>query len=393
MIYYLVILLLGVATGTLTGLLPGLHPNTIVFSTLPFYFSTEVDYIVYSSFIAGLSVSHTFHDFLPAIFIGAPEAESALASLPGADMAAEGRGLEAFGYTVNGGAVSIAVFVASVPFLLLFLESLYSSLELVLPPLVLFFLFFAVFSSGSGHAALVALLSGIFGLLAFRMPVNQNFVLLPVFSGLFAIPAIFRALESDFNFPEQQGYRIRESVAVRGGLVGYLSGLLSGVLPGVGPAISTTFVSPLLEESEKEFLAGMGAVNTSDILVSFTALLLIGKARSGAAVALQKITAPGYVDSVFLLGASLVAAGISIPLAFLTGRRIAEFLPGLPVKAILMAVLLSILLLTGVLTGLPGFLVLGTGTFIGYSSVLVSSRRACMAVLMLPFLVSSGGFI
>jgi len=110
MIEYIVIILLGVLSGVFTGLIPGIHPNTVIFGSMPLYFYLDIEFLSYLSFIAGLSVSHTFHDFfLPAIFLSAPEADAALSSIPGTQMAAEGRGIEAFYYTVGGGVFSVIV--------------------------------------------------------------------------------------------------------------------------------------------------------------------------------------------------------------------------------------------------------------------------------------------
>ncbi|MFB6190493.1 MAG: tripartite tricarboxylate transporter permease [Candidatus Nanohaloarchaea archaeon] len=384
MLDYLALLSAGVALGVLTGLVPGIHPNTVIFTSLPIYFNYDIGLTSYMSVVAGLSVSHTFHDFLPAIFLGAPEAESALSTLPGARMAMEGRGIEAFQLTVLGGVFSVAAAIFASPFLLLFLPEIYSFLEPHMAYLLAFFLSYIVFrSSRLRNSVVITVLAGALGTFSFSMQINQEFVLVPVFSGLFALPSIYHALRSDFRLPPQSSTQLSWERAERGGAVGMLAGLLAGVFPGLGAAVSTSFLSPLLD-SREEFLAGMGGVNTSDILVSFVALLLIGKSRSGASVALSSISQVGMRETVFLSGTSLVAAAIAAPLALRVAPWFLHGLRRVDTGKLLLLVALALVLSTFFLTGPPGLLVLSTSSFIGYAALLSGERASCMAVLMMP---------
>lgn len=389
MLDYLAILGLGVATGVFTRLVPGIHPNTVIFSSLPFYFKLNIDLILFMAFISGLSVSHTFHDFLPAIFLGAPEAESALSALPGGEMALRGRGLEAFDYTVFGGLYASLGFVLAGSFLLIFLEPLYGFLESFMGYILLFALLFIVFRSGKLMAAVIALLSGILGQLAFSMPVNQKFVLLPIFTGLFAVPSILNSITSRMELPEQSSCRVSKQVCHRGGALGFLSGWVAGTFPGLGAAVSTSFLTPLMD-SKKDFLAAMGGVNTSDILMSFLALHLIGKARSGSSVALEAVAETSFPRIVMLLGMSLVAVAASVPLALKTSRFFTSRIrQGFGYALYL--VLTVILALNYYLLGLPGLLILFTSASVGYIAMEAGERACCMAVLIVPAVMFYGG--
>lgn len=393
MLEYLIFLGLGITIGVFTGLTPGIHPNTVVFSTLPFYFAYNIDLLVYMSIVAGMNVSHTFLDFLPAIFLSAPEAEAALSSLPGAQMAARGQGLEAFDYTVAGGVFSIVTLLVAAPFLLLFLEPLYKTMEGFMGYLLMFFLFFLVLRSENSTAAFtVAALSGVLGVISLSSNVNQQFVLIPVFSGLFALPSVFNGIDTDFDLPEQYlEPEVEFEQSMRGGVVGFMAGMVAGVFPGLGAAVSTSFLSPLIS-SRKEFLAGMGGVNTSDIIMSFIALYLIGKSRSGASVALKSISEIGVHEVVFLAGLSLVAVSVSSVLAIQVSRHFSSIVNRLDMKKILYSVSLLLLAVTFQLTGFRGILVLLTSGCIGYAALLSGERAACMAVLLVPaILFYSGG--
>ncbi len=175
--------------------------------------------------------------------------------------------------------------------------------------------------------------------------------------------------------------------------MGFFSGLVSGVLPGVGPAVSTTFLSPLMTESREEFLAGMGAVNTSDAVVSFLALLLIGKSRSGASVALQSIADVTPQNTAFLIGAALVAVSVSAPVALWVAEKFAVYLPSIDIQKLAVAVVLTIAVSTFFLTGVTGLLVLATASCIGYSAALKNARQVCMAVLIVPAMLYTGAGI
>ncbi|MFB6203984.1 MAG: tripartite tricarboxylate transporter permease [Candidatus Nanohaloarchaea archaeon] len=384
------IMVLGVITGVFTGLVPGIHPNTIIFSSMPLYMSSDVGLNIYLVFITGLSVSHTFHDFLPAIYLGAPEAESALSALPGAEMASRGRGKEAFVYTLYGGAYAVVMIATMMPVLLLGLSRLYSAVMPFMEYILLFFLFFAVLSSDREQGSLVvAALSGLLGVMAFRMPVNQKFVLMPVFSGLFAVPAVAGSLGGS-GLPEQDEPEVDAGGSARGGFLGALSGLFAGLMPGIGAAIATTFLSPLMG-SRKDFLAGMGAINTSDILTSFLTIYVLGKARSGAAITLQSLTEVTGSRAVLLGGASMLSAALTIPIALKAGDAVPGVIRSTGTDKVLAGVLLMIVLLSYYLTGPVGLLVLLTSSSIGSAAREVGNRQACMAVLLIPSVIQFSG--
>jgi putative membrane protein len=397
MIDYLVIILLGVAAGVFTGLVPGIHPNTVIFGSMPFYFYSEIEFLSYLSFIAGLSVSHTFHDFLPAIFLSAPEADAALSSIPGTEMASEGRGIEAFYYTVGGGVFSVLTCIVLAPILFMTLKSIYGFFEPFMAYILLFFLIFMIVDANSVlSAAPVALLAGILGVLSFRMPINQQYLLLPVFTGLFAVPAVIRTMEERDSLPEQFEPEIETETAARGGFLGFVAGIIAGVFPGLGAAASTSFLSPLMNDSEKEFLAGMGGVNTTDILMSFFAVYILGKARSGASVALKSLSKIQAPEVFFLMGGSILAVSVSAPLSLRVSSSFVFLLEKIRIKPILVLVLIIILASTVYLTGLQGILILFAAASIGYASILAGERKLCMAVLLVPsiiFFSGSGMFI
>lgn len=393
MISYLASCLLGIVCGILTGLVPGIHPNTVIFTSLPVYLSTDIGQGIYVSYMTGLSVSHTFHDFLPAIFLSAPEAESALSVVAAPEMVKEGEGLKAFHATVRGGLTSSVAFILfSIP-LYFFLKPFYSFLSKVMVHLLLFFLVYIVLDAEDSMSAfLLIIFSGSLGILSFQSPVNQQFVLIPIFSGLFAVPGLYSIIsEGEFTVPDQDNPESSLTEISYQGFAGTLAGLLAGTVPGIGAAVSTSFLSPLLEESKEKFLVAMGAVNTSDIFFSLLSLYLIGNARSGVSVALQAIMRPGVAEMTSLGLLSFFAVAISAPLSLKVGDLYVDRLQGLKIQKIAFPVLLLILIVTLVLTGVLGLLVLLVSGSLGFVAQRTDERKACMAVLLIPAILSFAG--
>jgi TctA family transporter len=122
---------IGVGFGIITGLTPGVHVNNIAIMMLtasPMLLSALLflsDFGIPESFIVILlctiiiatSIAHTFLDFIPSTFLGAPEGETALSVLPAHSMLLEGRGYEAVALSAMGsfGAIVLA-FIFILPF-------------------------------------------------------------------------------------------------------------------------------------------------------------------------------------------------------------------------------------------------------------------------------------
>ena len=395
MLEIILAILIGTLAGALTGLVPGIHPNTVIFTFLPFYFIFNPDFILFMSFISGLTVSHTLHDFLPALFLKAPEADNALASIPGLEMVAAGKGRKAFMLTLVGGLSSIYVFLIMLPVLFLFISRIYPFLESVMAYILMFFLFFIILESNSVlNAAMISLLSGVLGLLTLNSGFAQQFILMPIFAGLFAVPAIVYSLKQDFGIPQQdKGFEIERSEA-ENGATGFSAGLLAGIVPGIGAAIATTFLTPLMDSDRESFMTGLGGVNTSDILISFLALYLIGKPRTGSSVALETISEVRVPEVFFLIGACIFASGIAGILAMKNLDYFLKFVRKINFQILGLATLSVITAVVGFTTGLYGMVVYATSIFIGTIALLKGCWASCMSVLIFPAIqFFSGGFI
>ncbi|MFO7618622.1 MAG: tripartite tricarboxylate transporter permease [Thermoplasmata archaeon] len=109
--------LLGCVAGIVTGLIPGIHVNNVAYMVLAsqsallslamaaFGWATPTAsqlVIIVCSLVIGNAVTHTFLDFIPSVFLGAPDDDTALSVLPGHRMVLAGRGYEAVKCSVIG---------------------------------------------------------------------------------------------------------------------------------------------------------------------------------------------------------------------------------------------------------------------------------------------------
>jgi len=127
----LLALLLGVIAGVITGLIPGIHINlvSLLLVSISGYFLGFVHPLSLGVFIVAMAVTHTFLDIIPSVFLGAPDADTALAVLPGHKLLLEGRGYEAIKLATIGSLLCLLATIMVIPFLLPFLPAVYGFLQ------------------------------------------------------------------------------------------------------------------------------------------------------------------------------------------------------------------------------------------------------------------------
>lgn len=385
--------LIGVLLGTLTGLTPGLHVNTllvIILSLTPFFpEGLGIEGIV--ALIIAMSVTHSFVDFIPAVFIGAPREDNVLSVLPGHRLLIRGRGYEAVRLTLFGGIGAIAVSVAVLPLGLRVLPPLYEAARAVLPYLLIGVLAFMVLTEEGRWKRTLSLLlilySGALGILVLgKGLLPANYALFPTLTGLFGLSTLLVSLQCRVEIPEQK-LEYDPGNYPKGILAGSLGGILTGLLPSIGSSQSALIIQSLMgRKDEKSFLVALGGVNTSDAIYALFALYLIDNPRSGASIAVERLMLEvTYADFLFMVGVvlftSFFAALITMNLAKFFVTKIQKLNYGKFSLGVLLFLTALILLLTGPL----GLLIAGTGAAIGVAAPLAGVQRShCMAVLIVP---------
>ena len=132
--------LLGCAVGVVTGLIPGIHVNTMASLILVLYPGLsglmmqylEQDYVAIAlcCLIMSASVVHSFMDFIPSVFLGAPDAEDAISMLPGHRLLLKGQGMVAVRSAAIGSLIGCsAAVILAIPMQYLMLAGLANNLD------------------------------------------------------------------------------------------------------------------------------------------------------------------------------------------------------------------------------------------------------------------------
>ena len=114
--------LIGCSLGLFTGLVPGIHVNTLasvlliaygtIAGTLAGIVPDDDIPIAICSLIMSASVVHSFVDFVPSVYIGAPDSEDALSILPGHRMLLNGEGMKAVRAAAIGSLIGCSAAIA-----------------------------------------------------------------------------------------------------------------------------------------------------------------------------------------------------------------------------------------------------------------------------------------
>lgn len=429
----LLFVLLGASFGILTGLIPGIHTNNvalILLSLSPAFlagfgflaaFGVGVYFIplLIAVMIVSCAIAGTFTDFIPAAFLGAPDDDTALSTLPAHAMLLEGRGYEATVLSAVGsfGAI-IFCFALLLPFRLIIGEplNLYAALR---DWMVFILIGISVLLVLTEHdefgrrsvftAAFLFMLSGFFGFVVLDMPLGSplglaalSSALFPALTGLFGMPTLLLSVSGNPEIPEQKTgvQKINKKETAISVISGSTFGSIMGFLPGVTSA-QATVLSMLArrKKGNEQVVVTLSSVNTADAFFVLVTFFLIMRPRSGAMIAVQQLIPLEAWDGllmplnlVYLLIAVLVSAAISFFATVWLGRRFAQAFGKIPYAKLNVTIIAFLVVLVFAFTGFAGLLVLAVATCIGLLAPLYGVRRShCMGVLLLPIIVRMMG--
>ncbi len=408
-------LMLGVFLGTLTGLIPGFHPNNvavILVSISPVLmrelhsFDAYAFSIIVASAILATAVTHTFLSFIPAAFIGAPEADTALSLLPAHRLLLEGRVYEATVLSAIGsfGAVIFSL-LCLIPFYFIVSSRLFAILQSHLLYVLIGISAILILTESSSErmephlaimlSTMVFIIAGIFGIVLQNLPVPMYF---PAFTGLFGLSTILYSL---FYTPEIPPQEIKEP-EIRG--MGILKSIVSGavfgsmvsILPGITSAHATVMAMLARRNREPEqVILTLSGVNTANVIFCTATLFLTLRARSGTMIAINRIMEVQPWEGIAphpalfqLLIAVLTASAFSFFITRYMGKQFSLFFCRIPYRKMLFCIIISLTLLVFVITGWLGLLVLFVATTIGLIPIYTGVKRSnCMGVLLLPIII------
>ncbi|MEM2713795.1 MAG: tripartite tricarboxylate transporter permease [Candidatus Pacearchaeota archaeon] len=379
---------LGILAGIFTGLIPGLHINLI--AALAMSLSLKNPLLI-ACFLAAMAITHTFLDFIPSIFLGAPNDDTALGMLPGHRLLLKGYGFYAVKLTLIGSFYGFFLALALLPLMFLLIPLAWPSIKISVPFVLLAFSTLLILKERQIFLALlVFLLSGSLGILTFNLKVISQ-PLLPLFSGLFGLPLLFLSIKNKVKLRAQHTREIplkfREKV--RPLAAGLIASSFVSFYPAVGPGQAAIIGSDLLGRlNTKEFLILVGSINTIVMLFSFVTATLISKPRSGVGVAIQQILKEiSLNDLVLLIAVSLIVCCLCVPLCLALTKLFSKYITKINYSLLCFFVISFVLAMNIAISGLFSLFVLATAFAIGLIPNIKEIRRIhLMGCLVLPVL-------
>ena len=263
--------IIGASLGTFTGLMPGIHVNTLASIMLVSYPAMEsalsglVDQeyvsILVCCCIMSASVVHSFVDFVPSVFIGAPDAEDAVSILPGHRMVLQGRGMAAVRSAAIGSLVGCSVaIVLSIPLQYVMLNGAEEVMDRLTPLVLIVASSILVLNEGKkGNliwGAVCFVLSGAIGMMCMFMPIPSNGILgegtlmFPMLTGLFGIPVLIEAASGNGIPPQKDDEH--DPVGMIPGIKGVVTGCIAGWFPGITSTVGASMSACVMPENRPE---------------------------------------------------------------------------------------------------------------------------------------------
>ncbi len=387
-------LFIGIGIGVFAGVCPGLHVNTTI--PLVLILSAAIGLGPYQSIvmIVAIGMTEMFVDMIPSIYLGAPDADTALSVLPGHRLLHEGRGYEAIKLTVIGGIGALLFSLVLIFFVAQWFQQLYDLSRPYIHFVIIAVVAYMILSERKlkkiASAALIISLTGLLGIITLNSSiVPQNEVLFPVLTGMFGLSGLIISLRESSCIPPQKEsnkLQISKKKIIKSIVLASIAGIVVGFLPAVGISEAAVMVQSMGGGgSSRSFLMTTSGINVANDVFSLISLWLVGNPRSGSSVAVQQIIGDVTMfDVLFLIGSTLLTAGIAAILTLKLGKIIPKFLSRLNYKMLTLSIIIFIVLMIFIMTGPCGLLIAFTSASIGILCMRLEIRRShCMGVLLI----------
>ncbi|MEM4244750.1 MAG: tripartite tricarboxylate transporter permease [Candidatus Nanoarchaeia archaeon] len=391
----LLAVVVGCFLGVFTGLCPGVHINLVAVLILTYsvFFLKFVSPLFLAVVIASMSITHTFLDTIPSIFLGAPDSDTVLSVLPGHRMLIKGRGYEAVMLTVVGSLGALVIVIALTPLVVFAVSKGYPLIKPFIGFVLVFSSAFLIWREKKGRywALVLFLLSGSVGILVLNV-LTLNDPLFPMLSGLFGTSMLVISVRENTKIPKQKhkSITISKKCFWQALFSSVFSSSLCSFLPALGPTQAAIIGSQFCKRlGDKGFLVLVGGISTVNMALSFVSLYVIGKARNGSIVTMSEIISNFNSDLMILfLGVALLSACIATFLAVFFTSRFSAWICRVNYKALCISIVIFIVLLVIFLSGFLGLLVLCVSTFVGlFPAYLGIGRNHMMGCLILPVIL------
>ncbi|MEK6926571.1 MAG: tripartite tricarboxylate transporter permease [Nanoarchaeota archaeon] len=387
LIEIIIALLTGIFAGTITGLLPGIHINLIgaILVSASISVLSGITPIYFAVFIVAMSITHSFLDFIPSIFLGCPEDGTELSILPGHHLLKKGRGYEAVMLTAYGGLSAILILLISSAPLTILIPKIYPLISKFIPYILILILIFMIFSEKNKFSALLVIfLTGILGYIVLNLELKES--LLPLLAGLFGASSLMISVSSKTKIPKQ-----KISEKIKPNFIKPLAGLLisspiCGFLPGLGSGQAAVIGNTIAKTDDKGFLVLLGATNTLIMSLSFISLYTIHKKRTGSAAAIESLIGNFEINILMLiLSICFISGLISFFLTKFLAKKFTAIVNSINYSNLSIFTLVFVSLIVLIFSGFLGLLIFIISTFTGIYCIQTSVKRTnMMACLLVP---------
>jgi len=401
LIELIIALIVGILIGTLTGLFPGIHINLVsafLLSISPILL-TIFPPIALVVFIVSLAITHTFTDYVPSIFLGAPEETSFLSVLPGHKLLLQGKAYHALIYTLYGGLIALPLTLILSPIFIFLLPIIYPYIIKIMALILILFSLFMIITEKQINqiftALIIFILSGFLGIATLNLNINEP--LLPLFTGLFGTSSLIITINQKTKIPIQSIQKISQinlskKSFLESTFISILVSPMTAFLPGLGASQAATIGTILKEEKEESqeneitFLFLIGIINILVMALSFIGLYSINKTRTGAAVAVQKLLPNlAQTDLLIILTTIIISGFFAFILSINLGKIFAKNINKISYSKLSVFILLILISATFIFSGFLGLLILITSTALGITAILLEIKRTnLMGCLLVP---------
>ena len=382
-------LFFGIIFGTLTGLTPGIHINLvgsilISLSAMLLGIFTPITIVI---FIVSMSIAHTFLDFIPSIFLGAPDDDTVLSVLPGHELLKLGRGYEAIYLSSIGSLLALPIIIAMSIVFILFLDKINPLIKIFTPYLLIASGIFLISKDAKKLMALVVfIISGFLGVIVLNSNLDQP--LLPLLTGLFGASSMIISINSKVKIPKQKiSYsKIKWKDIKLPFFASMISSSLCGFLQALGSGQAAVLGSSFKKLSRKQFLILLGATNTIVLGISFTVLYTIGKSRTGSAVFVSEILEKININHIIIIMITIIITGIlCFHWTLFLGKKFSNIVSKINYTKISILVLIINSIVVLIFSGFLGFGIFILSTLIGLYGIISGVRRInLMGCLIVP---------
>ncbi len=360
--------MIGIILGILSGLVPGLHSNTVI-SVLS---ALGIDDNALSVIIITLIPANLVTSFIPALFFGIPEAGTVVAMLPGHRMAKEGMGLVALKTIlmscVFAALASVALFHVSLDVFPIVFGLISPHMGLILPALTVVLL---IRGRHPARSAIAFLMAAIIGYFALGSSAPDPF--LPLFTGLFAIPAIIIYRNGSVKDQDdgEPGFGFRFVAA------GVVLGFLSDLIPGIGsPSQVAAFLAIVMRMNSLSFLSAVSSISVSQSIFSYATSSSIGRSRNGGTEALASLMDIEN-NMVLILALTAFSLAVTVSLIYVFRKKIA-LLSSLDFSGFNIILGIYLVAISFVIDGPWGIAVLVAASIIGYLAIRMDVERVTL---------------